>query len=215
MNTFSASFSEVPIIGILRGVGPKAVVPVIDAAIEGGLTCIEITLNTPSAIDLISLAAEKCGSRICLGAGTVLTPDACARAIDAGARFIVAPDTSKALIETCAARSTPVIPGALTPTEIHAAWKAGAYMVKVFPVSSLGGPSYIKELRGPFDSIRLLACGGVTLKNLGDYFAAGADGIAFGGSVFGGDCIAKKEYGKISETVRRFVDAVALQRKQQ
>jgi 2-dehydro-3-deoxyphosphogluconate aldolase/(4S)-4-hydroxy-2-oxoglutarate aldolase len=208
MKTFDAYFSDVPVIGILRGIPADALEPVIDAAVDGGLTCIEITLNTPGALELIKRAADRCGPRTCVGAGTVLTAENCGQAVDAGASFIVAPNTNASVMKVCRERSVPAIPGALTPTEVQAAWEAGAFMVKVFPVSLLGGPAYIKELRGPFDATRLLACGGVTLENLDRYFSAGADGIAIGGSVFRADAVARKAFGDIREEIRRFVEAV-------
>jgi 2-dehydro-3-deoxyphosphogluconate aldolase/(4S)-4-hydroxy-2-oxoglutarate aldolase len=209
MNSFTESFNKVPIIGILRGIVADRVVPVIDAAVEGGLTCIEITLNTPDALDLIAAASGRCGSKVCLGAGTVLTAEDAEKAIDAGAQFIVAPNTNRKVIDVCKKRSVAAVPGALTPTEVRAASEAGADLVKVFPVSALGGPSYIRELRGPFNDTPLLACGGVTLENLEDFMNAGASGIALGARVFRVEYIARKEYEKISEEIRNFVKAMA------
>lgn len=212
MTDFPSAFSSVPIVGILRGVPKRSVLSVVNASFDGGLKCIEITLNTPGAPDLIAMAVKERRPDVFIGAGTVLTREACEQAIDAGARFIVAPNTNADVIAVCKKRSIPVFPGALTPTEIFSAWNAGAFMVKVFPVSTLGGPAYIKELRGPFGSGGILACGGVTLENLHAYFAAGANGIAIGGGIFKAEWM-EGDFGKIREKAREFADAVNRQTK--
>lgn len=191
-------------IGIARGISESDLIPSFEAALSGGFDHLEVTLNTAGAYRLIQLAASELAARAVIGAGTVTTADEAKRALDAGARFIVSPVTNPELIRFCKENGVPVYPGALTPTEIWAAWNAGAEMVKVFPVSAMGGASYIGEIKGPFDQIRLLACGGVTPENLSDFVEKGADGIAIGASLFRKEWIAAGEYGKIAERARAY-----------
>jgi 2-dehydro-3-deoxyphosphogluconate aldolase/(4S)-4-hydroxy-2-oxoglutarate aldolase len=168
------------IIGIIRGANKDNIEKVIQAAIEGGVENIEITLNTPNALDLIAKASKKWA----VGAGTVLSVDEARDAIEAGAKFIVSPIADPATIKYCKVMNTPIYPCGVTPNEVYLAWKMGATMVKVFPVKNFGGPSYIKELKAPFNEIKLLACGGVTPQNIKEYFEAGASAVAVGSSVF-------------------------------
>jgi len=207
-NDFQKAFDAVPIIGILRGIKKEFLLPTVNAAFDAGLRCVEITMNTADAVDLIAAAAASKRPGTFIGAGTVISGEMCADALAAGARFIVAPVTQDAVITLCKKNGVSVFPGALTPTEVFRAWELGATMVKVFPVSLAGGPKYIKELRGPFDAIPLLACGGVTLENLGDYFKAGASAIAIGASVFRPEWIKAGEFLKIRELTEEYVGAV-------
>ena len=124
----------------------------------------------------------------------------------AGASFIVLPILKGDIVARCVERGVPVFPGALTPTEVAAAWRAGAAMVKVFP-AKVFGPSYFGELKGPFADLTLLACGGVSAENLGAYARGGADAFAFGASVFRSDWIAAGEYGRIGQGIRDLVHA--------
>ena len=201
-------FQELPIIGIIRGIKPGHLQPAIEAAVAGGLRTIEITMNTPGAAALIGEAVRLFSDKAWIGAGTVLDKESLAQALKAGAGYIVAPHTNREVIDICRKKKIPVFPGALTPTEIFFAWATGATMVKVFPVSSMGGVSYIKELRGPFDNIKLLACGGVTLENLTEYFAAGADAIAIGSRIFKKDWIESGNYELVQAAADKFVKLV-------
>jgi 2-dehydro-3-deoxyphosphogluconate aldolase/(4S)-4-hydroxy-2-oxoglutarate aldolase len=201
-------FQELPIIGIIRGIKPRHLQPAIEAAIAGGLRTIEITMNTPGAGALIREAVRLFSDKAWIGAGTVLDKGSLAEALKAGAGYIVAPHTNCEVIAICREKNIPVFPGALTPTEIHSAWTAGATMVKVFPVSSMGGVSYIKELRGPFNNIKLLACGGVTLENLSEYFVAGADAIAIGSPIFRKDWIESGNYELVQAAADKFIKLV-------
>jgi 2-dehydro-3-deoxyphosphogluconate aldolase / (4S)-4-hydroxy-2-oxoglutarate aldolase len=205
MTDFLSALSATPVIGILRGVPGDKISSVINAAFDAGLTCVEITLNTPGAFDQIATVAKNHRPGTFIGAGTVLSAEACGHALEAGARFIVAPNTSVEVVSVCREKAIPVFPGALTPTEVYSAWQSGAAMVKVFPVSALGGPAYIKELRGPFDEVKLLACGGVNLENIHEFFNAGADAVAIGASVFKKEWIERNEFGNIGELVGRYV----------
>ena len=163
-------------------------------------------MNTQQAPELIKKAKQVCGKRLTLGAGTVLTLESLKSALDSGASFIVMPVLVKEVIEYCVERKIPVFPGALTPQEIYQAWESGATMVKVFP-AKLCGAEYFREIKGPFENIELLACSGVTPDNLKDYFACGASAISFGASVFRKDWLMLKDFQKISQAIKRYMDA--------
>lgn len=149
----------------------------VEALLSGGIVAMEITLNSTGALDGLRELKANFRDRIILGAGTVLTPEGAHQAIDAGATFIVAPDTDEAVITVCKQRSVAAIPGAFTPTEIKRAWKLGAALVKVFPAQTA---SYIKAVRAPLDQIPFMVTGGVSVENVAEYFAAGADAVGVG-----------------------------------
>ena len=164
-------FKKKPVLGILRGIGPELIEPLADTVISAGLETIEITMNTGRAAFLIGKMARRAKGRLTVGAGTVLDMDSLKSALFAGASFIVTPVLIEDVVKYCVKNKIPVFPGALTPLEIYNAWNAGAAMVKVFP-SNFFGPKYFKEIKGPFNDIELLACGGVTPENIKDYFPA-------------------------------------------
>jgi 2-dehydro-3-deoxyphosphogluconate aldolase/(4S)-4-hydroxy-2-oxoglutarate aldolase len=141
-----------------------------------------------------------------VGAGTVLNLDELQVALDAGATFVVMPTLVREVVEGCARKGIPAFPGALTPQEILSAWRAGATMVKVFPASAFG-PGYFREIKGPFNDIDLLACGGVDAENLPAYFRAGASAVAFGASVFRPEWLASGQYDRIGQEVQKLVSA--------
>ena len=128
------------------------------------------------------------------------------KAMTAGAEFIVSPVLNKDVIDICIDNNLPVFPGAFSPQEVCNAWELGATMVKVFP-SSVFGPKYIKELKGPFDDIKIIAVGGVRLDNIKDFFESGSDAIAFGASVFRKEWIEKKDFGPIEDIISKYVNA--------
>jgi len=199
-------FRELPLMGILRGVQPDSIEPVIETVISSGLQIIEITMNTPGAPDLIRRAVKAAQGRLMVGAGTVVTVEHLKLALDAGARFIVSPMLVYDVVEYCRDNEIPVFPGAFTPQEIYNAWVAGATMVKVFP-SNLLGPDYIREIKGPFDRIEILACGGVNPENIRSYFDCGASAVAFGGSVFREDWLKARDFDSIGNSIKALVSA--------
>ena len=143
-----------------------------------------------------------------MGAGTVLDSETARAAILAGAQFIVSPSLNFDLISLAHRYSVIVIPGAMTPTEILAAWDAGADLVKVFPAGPLGGPEYIKAIRGPFPQILLMPSGGVNIDNVGDFIRAGSAVVAAGGDVVDKKAAQKKEFNIITSTIRAFARAI-------
>jgi 2-dehydro-3-deoxyphosphogluconate aldolase/(4S)-4-hydroxy-2-oxoglutarate aldolase len=197
---------ESKVIAIGRKVPPADLVGVAEALVVGGVHVIEITLNEPenealSAIATLARAAD--GLDVLVGVGTVTSEAAAERAVGAGARFIVSPHTDVALIAWCVTRGIPCFPGALSPTEIHAAWSAGASAVKLFPAIAVG-TGYLKQLAGPFPDIPLVPTGGVSAQTAGDWIAAG--GVAVG---MGGWLIGDGDPGGVTLRARQVVEAVA------
>lgn len=193
--------------GIIRGIDLQDVEPLLESVIASGLKTIEITMNTPGASEMISKAVEISGGRITVGAGTVLSLQDLESCLGAGAEFIVMPVSINKITSYCVRKDIPVFPGAFTPQEVSNAWQSGASMVKVFP-SGMLGPKYIKELKGPFDKIELMAVGGVRPDNIPEYFSYGASAVAFGGSVFKKEWLDKKDFGSIGKLVGEYVSAV-------
>lgn len=201
-----ADFKKKPVLGILRGVKADVIEPLVETAISAGLSTLEITMNTEGAPGLIRKAKQVSAGRLTLGAGTVLTMKDLKSALKSGATFIVLPVLVKDVVKYCVKNKIPVFPGALSPQEIYQSWEAGATMVKVFPVKFFG-PEYLREINGPFDKIKLLACSGVSPENLGDYFAHGADAVSFGASVFRQDWLLNRDFKSIGQAVKRFINA--------
>ena len=200
-------FNKLPLMGIARGVDAADIEPLLEAVIEAGLETIEVTMNTSGAAGIISKMRAVSNGRIVIGAGTVLSEDELEQVVDAGASFIVLPAFVEEVVRSCVRKNIPVFPGALTPQEVLDAWKAGAAMVKVFP-SSVFGPGYLKELKGPFNDIKLMAVGGVRPDNIKEYFSCGADAVALGGRVFKKEWLAKKDFKSIGKLVAEYVREV-------
>jgi len=205
----AAEFKKLPVMGIIRGIKEEELEPLVETIISSGLKTIEITMNTVKAEVLIDKAIKLAGRRLTIGAGTVLTMDSVQAALDAGATFIVTPVLIKEVVNYCVKQNIPVFPGALTPTEIAAAAKAGATMVKVFPAKFFG-PEYFKEIKGPFNDIKLLACAGVTPENMKEYFLNGADAVSFGASVFKKEWLSEKKFDKIGQEIKKFTSQFPL-----
>ncbi len=200
-----AAFRQSPIFGILRGIEAEVLEPLLAAVASAGLKTIEITMNTEGAAALIRKAAALSKGDLCVGAGTVLDMKDLKAALDAGATFIVMPVLIEDVMAYCVKNDIPAFPGALTPTEIYRAWRAGATMVKVFP-SHLFGPAYFKAIKGPFRNVELLACGGVTPENMKAYFENGASAVSFGASVFKSEGLAKRDFQGIGQSIKKYTD---------
>lgn len=195
---------ETKVIGILRGIGPELFSGVMAASFAAGLLAIEITMNTVGAEAMIRSCRPQVPEGRLLGMGTIRDLAEAKRAVAAGAMFLVTPNFDPEVIAYAKSQALPVVVGALTPTEVYAAWKAGADMVKVFPCAPLG-PGYIRELRGPFDHIPLVAVGGVTPENLRDYRAAGAVAVGMGASLFGKEALAVGDLSQVAANVTAVV----------
>lgn len=195
---------DVPVIGILRGVKAGFFRSLMDASFASGLQAIEITMNTKDALQIVSMIRPEVPPGKLLGMGTIRNLDEAKKAVDAGAMFLVTPNTDPGVIEYVRSQDVPVISGALTPTEVYTAWSAGADMIKVFPCSAFG-PGYISELRGPFDKVPLAAVGGVNLENVKDYFAAGVSAVGVSSALFGRKALMEQDIEMIAKNVNTFI----------
>jgi len=197
---------DAPVIGILRGIDQEFFGELLPIAFIAGLTAIEVTMNTPGATAMVREFRPAVPAGRWLGMGTIRNLEEARQAVEAGAMFLVTPNCDPAVIAYANSEQVPVVTGALTPTEVYAAWAAGADMVKVFPCGALGGPHYIRALRGPFDQIPLAAVGGVTLHNLPEYFSAGANAVGVATSLFGTKALRQKNLIELGQNVKNFMD---------
>jgi 2-dehydro-3-deoxyphosphogluconate aldolase / (4S)-4-hydroxy-2-oxoglutarate aldolase len=180
---------------------------VVDALAEGGVTGLEVTMTVPRAIELIGEIAPTLPENFVIGAGTVVDPETALAAVHAGAKFIVGPVFRPAVVEACHRAGVAVMPGCFSPTEILAAWDAGADIVKVFPATVLG-PGFFKDIRGPLPHVKLMPTGGVSLENAGDWIKAGAVAIGVGTALVDPKLVAAGDYAAIAGRARQFVESV-------
>jgi 2-dehydro-3-deoxyphosphogluconate aldolase/(4S)-4-hydroxy-2-oxoglutarate aldolase len=204
-----AALVEGAIIPVVRASSPEAALQAVEAIANGGIRSAEITMTVPGAVRVLETLAGRFGSRLLLGAGTVLDPETARACILSGAEFIVSPSLKPATIEMAKRYSKPVFPGALTPTEVLTAWEAGADAVKVFPCGNVGGAKYIKALKGPFPQIDLIPTGGVNLETIGDFLKAGACAVGVGGELVDASLIQQGRFDVLTERARQFLAAVA------
>jgi len=203
---------EVGIVPVVRAPSPELAMRAAEAVLAGGISIFEITMTVPDALTVIRALVEKLGDRAVVGAGTVLDAEAALKCIDAGAAFIVSPGLDLPTITAAHGHAVPIMPGALTPTEVITAWKAGADMVKIFPASAVGGPKYIKALKGPLPDVKMLPTGGVNASTAGDFIAAGAAALGVGGELVDIAALKRGEDAVITERARELVAAVAAAR---
>jgi 2-dehydro-3-deoxyphosphogluconate aldolase/(4S)-4-hydroxy-2-oxoglutarate aldolase len=171
---------EVAVIPVVRVTTREQAICAVEGIIEAGIPVVEITLTVPGAIRIIEDLATKYGTKLLIGAGTVLDAETCRTAILAGAEFIVSPVFDVRVVESARRYGKICMPGALTPTEALVAWEAGADLVKIFPCGSVGGPAYIRALKGPFPQIDFVVTGSVNRENVGQFLAAGVTAVGVG-----------------------------------
>ena len=194
---------SLPFVLILRGFERNQIGPIVTACRRGGLRNLEITMNSKQPEDQIKEAIQHAGAEMNIGAGTVTGRKTLEAARTAGASFIVTPNLKLEIVHACRVEHLPIFPGAMTPTEIHTAWKAGARMVKIFP-SNLLGPQFIKALRGPFPDIPLMPTGGINQDTISDYLKAGASGFGIGSPLLNPERIRNKDWNWITDQVAAF-----------
>jgi 2-dehydro-3-deoxyphosphogluconate aldolase / (4S)-4-hydroxy-2-oxoglutarate aldolase len=182
---FLEQVAAVPVVAILRAADAGRFVEVGRVLYEAGVRAVEVTLTSAGALAALGRLREELPSDALLGVGTVRSAGDAERAVGAGATYLIAPDLRPEVVDWAVGRGVPVMPGALTPTEIAAAWGAGATAVKVFPVSAVGGPSYLKAVRAPLPEVPLVPTGGVGLDDIGAYLAAGAVAVGIGSPLLG------------------------------
>jgi 2-dehydro-3-deoxyphosphogluconate aldolase / (4S)-4-hydroxy-2-oxoglutarate aldolase len=203
-----ARIREIGLVPVVRAQSADEALALSRAIAEGGVPVLEITLTVPGAIDVIRRVVAEGGDAMLVGAGTVLTADDAAAAVDAGARFIVSPGFDAATVEWCRFHDVAVLPGALTPTEVIQAWRAGADFVKVFPCGAVGGAAYLKALKAPLPQIDLVPTGGVTLASAEDLIRAGAAALGVGADLCDVSAIRRGDAAKVTSTARSYKAAI-------
>jgi 2-dehydro-3-deoxyphosphogluconate aldolase / (4S)-4-hydroxy-2-oxoglutarate aldolase len=198
---------EIGLVAVIRGPSPELTVKMVAALVEGGVRGIEITYSTPNAAEVVRTLDKHFGEKIILGMGTLTEPVQVEEAKGAGARFLVSPVSETILGQAMVASGLPVMIGALTPTEVLHAYKLGSDVVKIFP-GSLGGPAYLKALKGPFPFIPMMPTGGVSAVNVGDWFAAGAFGVGAGSELCPPSLAKEGRFDEITQKAGEFVQAV-------
>lgn len=199
---------DIGLIPVVRAESSEIAMRAVDAIREGGISVLEITMTVPGAIRVIEDVARRFGEDAIVGAGTVLDAETARACMLAGARFIVSPALDLDTISCCRRYSIPVMPGAMTPSEVVSAWKAGADLVKVFPANAVGGPSYLKALKAPLPQIQLVPTGGVSLKTAADFIKAGAAALGVGADLVDTAALRAGEGKLISARARQFIEIV-------
>jgi 2-dehydro-3-deoxyphosphogluconate aldolase/(4S)-4-hydroxy-2-oxoglutarate aldolase len=199
---------EIGIVPIIRAASTNQAMYAVEGVCAGGIPIVEITMTVPGAIDLLTTLARTSASEILIGAGTVLDAEDARRCVDAGAQFIVSPGFDGETVKFANSSEKLIMTGALSPTEVITAWKAGSDFIKVFPCGSVGGAKYIKALKAPLPHIPMVPTGGVNLKTAPELIEAGAAAIGIGGELVSASALQSGNTSEISETARRYVAVV-------
>jgi 2-dehydro-3-deoxyphosphogluconate aldolase / (4S)-4-hydroxy-2-oxoglutarate aldolase len=197
------------LVPVIRADSADVAQRVTDALVSGGIRTIEITMTVPDALAAIRSVASRFGGDVLLGAGTVTDRTMALRALEAGAQFLVTPCVVAEVITAAREHDVPVLPGAMTPTEVFSAWTQGGDIVKVFPASHVGGPGYIRALKAPFPQIDLCPTGGVNLDTIAAFLDAGASAVGVGGELVLKSAIASGAYDRVTALARQYVQAIA------
>ena len=195
------------VVAIVRLDDLSSAVPLTEALIRGGIRAVEFTFTNRLAARAIEEVRDALSGRAIVGAGTVLDPETARASILAGAEFVVTPTLNTATIELCNRYGVPTVIGAFTPTEILTAWQAGASLVKVFP-ATVGGPQYLKDVRGPLPQVKLVPTGGVSADNAADFIRAGAAAIAVGSNLVDGQTVKEANWARLEDRARHLAEAV-------
>ena len=206
-NETLSRLKEWVIAAVVRSDDTDKALAAVQACCDGGVKLIEITFTVPEPIETIRAVNENFGDSILLGAGTVLGVDNATAAIEAGAKFVVSPVTEFDVIKLCNQKDIPVMPGAMTPTEIYQAWRAGADIVKVFPASHLG-PTYFKALKAPLPQVPIMPTGGVDVSTVGEWLAAGAEVLPVGGALVDKQALKEGRFEVITKNAQELIAAV-------
>jgi 2-dehydro-3-deoxyphosphogluconate aldolase/(4S)-4-hydroxy-2-oxoglutarate aldolase len=199
---------ELGLVPVLRATSADEAMTIANAILAGGVNILEVTMTVPGAIRVIEQLANHHGEKLLVGAGTVLDAETARNCLLAGAQFIVSPALDLGTIELCRRYSAPIMPGALTPTEILTAWQAGADVVKVFPCSALGGAKYLKALQGPLPQIQVIPTGGVSLSTAEEFLAAGAFALGVGGDLVDAKAAREGRTSVITENAQKYLAIV-------
>ncbi len=200
--------TDTGVVPVVRAASAEIALKAVEAIYQGGIRVAEITMTVPGAIRVLERLADTYSDRIVLGAGTVYDAETGRACILAGAAFLVTPSLNLSLIRMAQRYSKVVIPGALTPTEVLAAWESGADAVKIFPCGAVGGPKYIKALRGPFPQIEFVPTGGVTLETIGEFLKAGAGAVGVGSELVDARTLDAEGAKGLEDRARKFLETI-------
>jgi 2-dehydro-3-deoxyphosphogluconate aldolase/(4S)-4-hydroxy-2-oxoglutarate aldolase len=203
-----ARIREGGLIPIIRTPSADEAITMADTLVAANITNLELTMTVPGAVEIIARLVKRFGDRTMVGAGTVLDVKAAEACIAAGATFIVSPGLDLETVAHCRRVGVPVFPGALTPTEIIAAWKGGADMVKVFPCSAVGGAAYIKAVKAPLPQIEMVPTGGVSIDTAPAFIQAGAAALGVGGDLVDLEALRQGRGQVIADRANRYLEAV-------
>lgn len=199
---------EVGIVPVVRATSAKHAQMAAEAVCAGGIPIVEVTMTVPGAIELIAQLAKSVGSEVLIGAGTVLDAETAEKCLDAGAEFVVSPGFDLETVRFVKERGALMMAGALTPTEVINAWKAGSDFVKIFPCGSMGGAKYLKALKAPLPQVPMIPTGGVNLDTAADLMRAGAEALGIGGELVSAAALASGDTKPITEAARKYVEIV-------
>lgn len=195
------------VVAIIRADSSEQLVDAAHALVAGGVTCMEVTMTTPNALQVISDVRAALGSKILMGVGTILDTETARMALYAGAEFVVTPIMRPDVVALCNRYSVPIACGAYTPTEALAAHEAGADFIKIFPADGLG-PGYIRAIRAPLPMLEIIPTGGVDVSTAGDFIRAGCVAVAAGSSLVSRDILKNADWNRLTDTARAMVQAV-------
>jgi len=204
----AARIVEIGIVPVIRASSAQLAIKAADAVCAGGIPIVEMTMTVPGALEAISQLAKSVGSAVLIGAGTVLDSETVQRCIDAGAEFIVSPGFDLGTVQAVNRMGKLMMAGALTPTEVISAWKAGSDFVKVFPCGAVGGAKYIKALKAPLPQIPMVPTGGVNLQTAADFIRAGASALGIGGELVSASALNSGDTKDITAAAKEYVEIV-------
>ncbi len=200
--------AAIGVIPVVRAASAREARMAAEAVCGGGIPIVEITMTVPGAVEVIRELTRSGSSEVLVGAGTVVNAEAARRCVDAGAQFLVSPGFHLPTVELAGREGKLMMAGALTPTEVLAAWEAGSDFVKIFPCGQVGGAKYIKALKGPFPQIPLVPTGGVNLSTAAEFIEAGAVALGVGGELVQAEALLSNKPEIIVENARKFLAIV-------
>jgi 2-dehydro-3-deoxyphosphogluconate aldolase / (4S)-4-hydroxy-2-oxoglutarate aldolase len=200
---------EIGIVPVVRASSPQQALLAAGAVAEGGIPIVEITMTVPGAIGVIEQLSQTVGTEVLIGAGTVLDAETAQHCFDAGAEFLVSPGFDRETVELAHRLGKLVMPGALTPNEVIAAFKGGADFVKIFPCGNVGGPSYIRSLKAALPQIPMIPTGGVNLQTAAEFLRAGASALGIGGELVSKAALEAGDAAAITAAARRYRTAIS------
>ena len=199
---------EIGIVPVVRASSGQQAIQAAEAVCVGGIPIVELTMTVPGAVEVIAQLARSMGKDVLIGAGTVLDAETAQRCLEAGAQFLVSPGTDVPTIQLAKQESVLIMAGALTPTEVITAWKAGSDFVKIFPCGTVGGAKYIKALKAPLPQIPMVPTGGVNLETAADFLRAGASALGVGGELISSSALKSGNVKAITDSAKQYVAIV-------